>query len=174
MNPKLADHADETPPPAPNVLFAYCKKPRVPRIVEDGMVVSEEPPPLEVPDAEPELVPKLEPPTTILEVVVDSDSASPCSGCYRHGPGSPCSSASASPPQSPLVYRGALSRTSLGNCSSPSLLSALAGGTAGGAAPPPQAPAAKLPRTLSTSVLRIKNRSSFWDKFWNDKTKRDL
>lgn len=32
----------------------------------------------------------------------------------------------------------------------------------------------KLPRTLSTSVLRIKHRSSFWNKFWGDDTKRDM
>lgn len=32
----------------------------------------------------------------------------------------------------------------------------------------------KLPRTLSTSVLRIKHRSSFWTKFWEDDTKRDM
>ncbi|KPI97956.1 cAMP-specific 3',5'-cyclic phosphodiesterase [Papilio xuthus] len=30
-----------------------------------------------------------------------------------------------------------------------------------------------LPRTLSTSVLRIKNRSTFWDKFWDERTRRD-
>lgn len=30
-----------------------------------------------------------------------------------------------------------------------------------------------LPRTLSTSVLRIKNRSSFWEKFWDERTRRD-
>lgn len=30
-----------------------------------------------------------------------------------------------------------------------------------------------LPRTLSTSVLRIKTRSSFWEKFWDERTKRD-
>jgi hypothetical protein len=36
------------------------------------------------------------------------------------------------------------------------------------------APAGKLPRTLSTSVLRIKHRSSFWDKFWEQRSKRDL
>lgn len=30
-----------------------------------------------------------------------------------------------------------------------------------------------LPRTLSTSVLRIKNRSTFWEKFWDERTKRD-
>ncbi|KDR13577.1 cAMP-specific 3',5'-cyclic phosphodiesterase, partial [Zootermopsis nevadensis] len=32
----------------------------------------------------------------------------------------------------------------------------------------------KLPRTLSTSVLRIKHRSSFWEKFWEQRTKRDI
>jgi hypothetical protein len=31
----------------------------------------------------------------------------------------------------------------------------------------------KLPRTLSTSVLRIKHRSSFWEKFWEQRSKRD-
>lgn len=31
----------------------------------------------------------------------------------------------------------------------------------------------KLPRTLSTSVLRIKPRSSFWDKVWEERSKRD-
>lgn len=36
------------------------------------------------------------------------------------------------------------------------------------------APGVKLPRTLSTSVLRIKSRSSFWDKFWQERTKRDF
>lgn len=30
-----------------------------------------------------------------------------------------------------------------------------------------------LPRTLSTSVLRIKNRSTFWDKFWDERSRRD-
>lgn len=30
-----------------------------------------------------------------------------------------------------------------------------------------------LPRTLSTSVLRIKNRSTFWEKFWDERTRRD-
>lgn len=30
-----------------------------------------------------------------------------------------------------------------------------------------------LPRTLSTSVLRIKNRSTFWDKFWDERNRRD-
>ncbi|KAJ2947194.1 hypothetical protein O0L34_g16556 [Tuta absoluta] len=30
-----------------------------------------------------------------------------------------------------------------------------------------------LPRTLSTSVLRIKNRSSFWEKFWDERSRRD-
>jgi hypothetical protein len=35
----------------------------------------------------------------------------------------------------------------------------------------PEHPA--LPRTLSTSVLRIKHRTSFWDKFWHERTKRD-
>lgn len=33
--------------------------------------------------------------------------------------------------------------------------------------------AGTLPRTLSTSVLRIKNRSTFWDKFWDERSKRD-
>uniref|UniRef100_A0A1B6DRH6 Phosphodiesterase n=1 Tax=Clastoptera arizonana TaxID=38151 RepID=A0A1B6DRH6_9HEMI len=32
----------------------------------------------------------------------------------------------------------------------------------------------KLPRTLSTSVLRIKSRTSFWDKFWQERSKRDF
>lgn len=35
-------------------------------------------------------------------------------------------------------------------------------------------PPATLPRTLSTSALRIKTRSSFWEKFWEQRTKRDL
>lgn len=126
-------------------------------------------PPLEVPETEPELVPK-----------ESSGPGSPCPGCPLDTSdcsacrldASTCSSSSASPPASPLVYRGALSRTSLGNCSSPSLLSAMAGASGGTAAAPPPAPAAKLPRTLSTSVLRIKHRSSFWDKFWDDRTKR--
>lgn len=30
-----------------------------------------------------------------------------------------------------------------------------------------------LPRTLSTSVLRIKNRTSFWDKFWQERRQTD-
>lgn len=30
-----------------------------------------------------------------------------------------------------------------------------------------------LPRTLSTSVLRIKNRTSFWDKFWRERRQTD-
>ncbi|XP_075235698.1 phosphodiesterase dunce isoform X2 [Lycorma delicatula] len=36
-----------------------------------------------------------------------------------------------------------------------------------------QLPSIQLPRTLSTSVLRIKHRTSFWDKFWEDRQKRD-
>lgn len=35
----------------------------------------------------------------------------------------------------------------------------------------PSSGAGKLPRTLSTSVLRIKPRSSFWDKFWEERSK---
>lgn len=46
------------------------------------------------------------------------------------------------------------------------------GGGAGGG--PAGTPPGKLPRTLSTSVLRIKHRSSFWDKFWEQRSKRDL
>lgn len=30
-----------------------------------------------------------------------------------------------------------------------------------------------LPRTLSTSVLRIKARPSFWDNFWRERRQRD-
>lgn len=30
-----------------------------------------------------------------------------------------------------------------------------------------------LPRTLSTSALRIRNRISFWDKFWQDRRQTD-
>ncbi|KAJ8920199.1 hypothetical protein NQ315_011860, partial [Exocentrus adspersus] len=80
------------------------------------------------------------------------------------------SSSSSSSPISPLPkitvsQRGSLSRSSLGNCSSPSLLMA---SPQNQAEHPPT-----LPRTLSTSVLRIKSRTSFWDKFWNERTKRD-
>lgn len=32
----------------------------------------------------------------------------------------------------------------------------------------------KLPRTLSTSVLKVKYRSSFWEKFWEERSKRDM
>ncbi|GJQ71780.1 hypothetical protein Trydic_g11473 [Trypoxylus dichotomus] len=85
-----------------------------------------------------------------------------------------CCSTPSTPPSSPdtptpnnlLSHRGSLSRSAVGNCSSPSLLMA---------SPPPQnehPPA--LPRTLSTSALRIKSRTSFWDKFGQDKPKRDL
>lgn len=34
--------------------------------------------------------------------------------------------------------------------------------------------ALKLPRTLSTSVLKVKYRSSFWEKFWEERSKRDM
>ncbi|KAF7274412.1 hypothetical protein GWI33_012930 [Rhynchophorus ferrugineus] len=74
------------------------------------------------------------------------------------------------PPLSPtLAPRGSLSRTSLGNCSSPSLL--MAAVTPPSGTPEPRPPV--LPRTFSTSVLRIKqHRKSFWDKFWNERGAR--
>uniref|UniRef100_A0A8D8W7E5 Uncharacterized protein n=1 Tax=Cacopsylla melanoneura TaxID=428564 RepID=A0A8D8W7E5_9HEMI len=37
----------------------------------------------------------------------------------------------------------------------------------------PSSGGGKLPRTLSTSVLRIKPRSSFWDKFWEERSQRN-
>lgn len=77
-------------------------------------------------------------------------------------PSTPTSPSSRAPPS----HRGSLSKAALGNCSSPSLLMA---------SPPPHSDhPPTLPRTLSTSALRIKNRSSFWDRFWRDRTKRDL
>lgn len=51
----------------------------------------------------------------------------------------------------------------------PASASAVVGGSGSAGTPP-----GKLPRTLSTSVLRIKHRSSFWDKFWEQRSKRDL
>ncbi|CAI6368032.1 unnamed protein product [Macrosiphum euphorbiae] len=51
----------------------------------------------------------------------------------------------------------------------PASASAVVGGSGSAGAQ-----AGKLPRTLSTSVLRIKHRSSFWDKFWEQRSKRDL
>lgn len=48
------------------------------------------------------------------------------------------------------------------------------GGSGGGGGSPGSSSTGKLPRTLSTSVLRIKHRSSFWDKFWEQRSKRDL
>ncbi|XP_065212180.1 3',5'-cyclic-AMP phosphodiesterase isoform X5 [Planococcus citri] len=38
----------------------------------------------------------------------------------------------------------------------------------------PSSSALKLPRTLSTSVLKVKYRSSFWEKFWEERSKRDI
>lgn len=38
----------------------------------------------------------------------------------------------------------------------------------------PSSSALKLPRTLSTSVLKVKYRSSFWEKFWEERSKRDM
>lgn len=38
----------------------------------------------------------------------------------------------------------------------------------------PPTTALKLPRTLSTSVLKVKYRSSFWEKFWEERSKRDM
>ncbi|XP_060841026.1 cAMP-specific 3',5'-cyclic phosphodiesterase isoform X7 [Rhopalosiphum padi] len=51
----------------------------------------------------------------------------------------------------------------------PASASAVVGGSGS-----PGTQAGKLPRTLSTSVLRIKHRSSFWDKFWEQRSKRDF
>lgn len=44
---------------------------------------------------------------------------------------------------------------------------------AGDSSSPSPAPL-KLPRTLSTSVLKVKYRSSFWEKFWEERSKRDM
>jgi len=77
---------------------------------------------------------------------------------------------------------GFLSRTGIAMSSSPSLLSGM---SAPAEANVPQAADArspdlinngrdKLPRTLSTSVLRIKHRATFWDRLLQERTRRDV
>lgn len=79
-------------------------------------------------------------------------------------------------------------RSSPGNASTPSLLVAMgddeddmrshaaqqagAGGSSGAGGGGPGA--GKLPRTLSTSALRIKHRAGFWNRFWEERTEHDL
>ncbi|KAG8327791.1 hypothetical protein J6590_012842 [Homalodisca vitripennis] len=57
--------------------------------------------------------------------------------------------------------------------SSSASVSGMSEGGQGSGSPTSAAPGVKLPRTLSTSVLRIKHRTSFWDKFWQDRSRRD-
>lgn len=57
--------------------------------------------------------------------------------------------------------------------SSSASVSGMSDGGQGSCSPTSAAPGVKLPRTLSTSVLRIKHRTSFWDKFWQDRSRRD-
>ncbi|KAK9743973.1 NADH-ubiquinone oxidoreductase-F iron-sulfur binding region [Popillia japonica] len=102
--------------------------------------------------------------TTKFQNINDANLATPETRLST--PSSSPSSPDTPTPNTLHSHRGSLSRSAVGNCSSPSLLMA---------SPPPQNEhPSVLPRTLSTSALRIKSRTSFWDKFGQDKPKRDF
>ena len=82
----------------------------------------------------------------------------------------------------PPLGAGFLTRSGLAMSSSPSLLSGMSAPAEGAAQDDSRAGDLiainngrdKLPRTLSTSVLRIKHRATFWDRLWQEKRSREV
>lgn len=84
----------------------------------------------------------------------------------------------------PPLGAGFLTRSGIAMSSSPSLLSGMSAPPEGTAQEIVESRAGdlitinngrdKLPRTLSTSVLRIKHRATFWDRLWQEKRTREV